>query len=126
MRARHRIPTIFNLSMVDVLCCALGCVILLWLLNLREAKHRAVLAGTTTERLTATQKELQAAQDELTALKSKAAGLLAQLDDSTRRATMLDSRILSTEEELRATSAKFERARGDSEKATTRLADLDR
>src|SRR4029453_14808668 len=45
MKTRHRIPSIFNLSMVDVLCCALGCVILLWLLNLREAKQRAALAG---------------------------------------------------------------------------------
>jgi predicted nucleic acid-binding Zn-ribbon protein len=39
MRVRHRIPSIFNLSMVDVLCCALGCVILLWLINLRDAKE---------------------------------------------------------------------------------------
>src|SRR5947209_5466870 len=39
MPVRHRIPSIFTLSMVDVLCCALGCVILLWLLNLREAKE---------------------------------------------------------------------------------------
>ena len=39
MRVRHRIPSIFNLSMVDVLCCALGWVILLWLINLREAKQ---------------------------------------------------------------------------------------
>src|SRR2546422_6351184 len=51
MRVRHRIPTIFNLSMVDVLCCALGCVILLWLLNLRDAKERAELAGKTGEQL---------------------------------------------------------------------------
>ena len=35
MNVRHRIPSIFNLSMVDVLCCALGCVILLWLFYLR-------------------------------------------------------------------------------------------
>src|SRR5437763_572448 len=47
MRTRHRIPTILNLSMVDVLCCALGCVILLWLVNFREAKRRAVAAGET-------------------------------------------------------------------------------
>ena len=40
MRVRHRIPSIFNLSMVDVLCCALGCVILLWLLNLRQGERR--------------------------------------------------------------------------------------
>src|SRR5438309_7727374 len=39
MRVHHRVPSIFTLSMVDVLCCALGCVILLWLLNLREAKE---------------------------------------------------------------------------------------
>src|SRR5689334_7623218 len=39
MRVRHRIPSLFSLSMIDVLCCALGCVILLWLLNLREAKE---------------------------------------------------------------------------------------
>jgi hypothetical protein len=55
MRARHRIPTIFNISMVDVLCCALGCVLLLWLLNLREAKEETVTAGKTREQLKATQ-----------------------------------------------------------------------
>jgi hypothetical protein len=54
MRVRHRIPSIFNLSMVDVLCCALGCVILLWLLNLREAKDHedttsALLRAARTE-----------------------------------------------------------------------------
>src|SRR5260370_34964913 len=99
MQTRHRIPTIFNLSMVDVLCCALGCVILLWLLNLREAKHRAVLAGTTNERLAATQKELKAAQEEITPLRSKAAGLLAQPDAGTPHATLPASRIQSTDEE---------------------------
>src|SRR5438445_6615904 len=40
MRVRHRIPTIFSLYMVDVFCCALGCVILLWLLNLRNAEDQ--------------------------------------------------------------------------------------
>src|SRR5260370_9647150 len=55
MQVRHRIPTIFNISMVDVLCCALGCVILLWLLNLREAKEETVTAGKTREQLKAAQ-----------------------------------------------------------------------
>src|SRR5438034_5184678 len=55
MQIRHRVPTIFNISMVDVLCCALGCVILLWLLNLREAKEETVTAGKTREQLKATQ-----------------------------------------------------------------------
>jgi predicted nucleic acid-binding Zn-ribbon protein len=60
MQIRHRIPTIFNLSMVDVLCCALGCVILLWLLNLRRASEETVTAGKTWEQLKATQALLQA------------------------------------------------------------------
>lgn len=50
MRVRHRIPSIFTLSMVDVLCCALGCVILLWLLNLRQAKEHEDSAGESTRR----------------------------------------------------------------------------
>jgi hypothetical protein len=58
MYTRHKVPTIFNLSMVDVLCCALGCVILLWLINLREAKERALQAGQTGERLQQTEAQL--------------------------------------------------------------------
>jgi uncharacterized coiled-coil DUF342 family protein len=58
MVTRHRIPTIFNLSMVDVLCCALGCVILLWLINLREAKQRALAAGQAAEQLAQTRTRL--------------------------------------------------------------------
>jgi HAMP domain-containing protein len=38
MRVRHKIPSVFSLAMVDVLCCALGCVILLWLIGLRETR----------------------------------------------------------------------------------------
>ena len=45
MRVRHRIPSIFSLSMVDMLCCCMGCIILVWLLgakqsqdNIRDAK----------------------------------------------------------------------------------------
>jgi len=62
MRARHRIPSIFNLSMVDVLCCALGCVILLWLLNFREAKNRAKAATQTASRLADAESRLIAAE----------------------------------------------------------------
>jgi VWA domain-containing protein len=50
VRVHHRIPSIFTLSMVDVLCCALGCVILLWLLNLREAKEHEDTAGENARR----------------------------------------------------------------------------
>ncbi|HXG08946.1 MAG TPA: VWA domain-containing protein [Gemmataceae bacterium] len=67
MQTRHRIPSIFSLSMVDVLCCALGCVLLLWLLNMREARDRAAAASQAHEQLAAIRQELQSTQEELTA-----------------------------------------------------------
>jgi predicted nucleic acid-binding Zn-ribbon protein len=65
MRVRHRIPSIFNLSMVDVLCCALGCVILLWLINLREAKHHEESAEEQNRRITARLDVIRAERDNI-------------------------------------------------------------
>src|SRR6516165_8307616 len=64
MRTRHRIPSVFNLSMVDVLCCALGCVILLWLLNLREARVKAAQAGRSDETVATLRQSLAVAEAE--------------------------------------------------------------
>jgi hypothetical protein len=63
MRVRHRIPSIFNLSMVDVLCCALGCVILLWLINLREAKHHEDSAEEQNRQISARLDDIRAERD---------------------------------------------------------------
>src|SRR5438270_815736 len=41
MQSRHRVPAVFTLYMVDVFCCALGCVILLWLASARDARRKA-------------------------------------------------------------------------------------
>jgi Mg-chelatase subunit ChlD len=86
MRIRHRTPSIFNISMVDVLCCALGCVILLWLLNLREAKQRSLQAGESQQQLTLTQSE----RDQL---------LADQRTDRTRLSD-LESRLRQKEDDL--------------------------
>lgn len=89
MATRHRIPSIFNLSMVDVLCCALGCVILLWLLNLRQAKQSGSELTTTqqaladkkeeakylADRLQRTQEDLDRSKEQLTGLQSDLARL---------------------------------------------------
>jgi hypothetical protein len=79
MQTRHRIPTIFNLSLVDVLCCALGCVILLWLINFREAKRRAKAAGEAGQQLTLTRTELASARKELDGLRKKHDQVMAAL-----------------------------------------------
>ncbi len=59
MQVRHRVPSIFSLAMVDVLCCALGCVILLWLLTLRQAKAHE---DTAAEQNRSTAELLQSAR----------------------------------------------------------------
>jgi hypothetical protein len=41
MRIRHKQPTLVSMWMLDVFCCALGCVILLLLLKMREARVAA-------------------------------------------------------------------------------------
>src|SRR5438270_3046754 len=92
MQTRHRTPTIFNLSMVDVLCCALGCVILLWLLNLREAKQRAAAAGEASQLLASTR---------------------AQLDVAAENAAMNQMRLELTEEEARRVAALLAATRGE-------------
>ncbi len=78
MQTRHRIPTLFNLSMVDVLCCALGCIMLLWLVYFREAKERAQAAGKSGEALADTRGKLARVSDQLTATQQ---ALLAEKRD---------------------------------------------
>jgi hypothetical protein len=70
MKLRYRMPTIFSIYMVDVLCCALGCVILLWLINFREAKNRAAAVSETGKRLTDTKSDLSLANSELNSLRT--------------------------------------------------------
>jgi von Willebrand factor type A domain len=123
MRTRLRIPSIFNLAMVDVLCCALGCVILLWLLNLREAKQRTIAAEHATEDLSrtrmtlaTTEQQRRAAEDAEARLNQslrqsasdlEAAGRRIQLqgaerDRLSKQITAADSRLSNAEKALRA------------------------
>lgn len=64
MQNRHKVPNVFTLYMVDVLCCALGCVILLWFLkfneakrNLRDAEQQRLSSQKTSDLLASTQLE---------------------------------------------------------------------
>src|SRR5947209_6805191 len=96
MKIRHRIPSIFNLSMVDVLCCALGCVILLWLVNLRIAKQQTALADSTDHRLTA-------ARGEIDELKKQLQAIHNDRDQALARIAQLDQRMATLETEKTAT-----------------------
>src|ERR1700676_5072083 len=89
MTTRHRIPTIFNLSMVDVLCCALGCVILLWLINLREAKNHE-------------DESEQKLQETSSLLARTKTGLTGKLDLAGKQAAELLSRAATLEKDKAA------------------------
>jgi septal ring factor EnvC (AmiA/AmiB activator) len=47
----RRTPMIFSLSLVDMLCCALGCLVLLWLVNSREALRKGAAADQIAQQL---------------------------------------------------------------------------
>src|SRR5262245_50740598 len=114
MATRHRIPSIFNLSMVDVLCCALGCVILLWLINLRSAKEHEDTAATKltqatqmAQNLTADRDRFRAEgekyRDERDAAYQREKALKGQLDD----AEALGRRLARELEEERQAAARL-------------------
>jgi myosin heavy subunit len=126
MRVRHRIPSIFNLSMVDVLCCALGCVILLWLVNLREAKHHEESAEEEHRRITTELAGLRADRDKAIALKMQLESRIESLQeekndlqkglrakqaeaaDLARQLKLSGQRIVSLESDLRERKKRYE------------------
>jgi hypothetical protein len=116
MRPHHRIPSIFNLSMVDVLCCALGCVILLWLVNFREAKRKSVAAGESGKLLAVARIDLKKAahqksalDNDLTAERARSkeltqalAGLRGELDENVKLAKSRQAELTEELTKVRA------------------------
>jgi hypothetical protein len=70
MQLRHRVPAVFTLYMVDVFCCALGCVILLWLVSARDARRRADERDKAAKQLAGVRLQLSSAAGEAAALRS--------------------------------------------------------
>jgi hypothetical protein len=126
MYTRHRVPTIFNLSMVDVLCCALGCVILLWLINLREAKERTLQAGQTGERLQQTEAQL----DETASLLLHAVGerdaLAHQAEEAARERDQTRRSLAGAREEMARLDRTLADLKSENAAAGERLAALAR
>jgi hypothetical protein len=70
MRTRHKPPTLVSMWMLDVFCCALGCMILLFVLATVQAqlaamqvRLRTVQAAQSDEKLAKVTQELTAARD---------------------------------------------------------------
>src|SRR5262249_51667203 len=70
MRNRHRTPSTFSLWMVDVLCCSLGCVILLWLVTAKKAAVSSEASDEKGKALKEKDRENLSLQDALKNLKT--------------------------------------------------------
>lgn len=77
---RHRPPTLVSMWMLDVFCCALGCVTLLWLLKTREAGIVSDEAINANSSLIQTREELAASQKQSALRLADAEKLAAELD----------------------------------------------
>jgi hypothetical protein len=94
MRVRHRTPSIFSISMVDVLCCALGCMILMWITKSDEYEKAvadnkdAFELKTRLDRSEAEQKRLRALLAQLDIEKS---GTRKKIDDLEAKLVSLNS-----------------------------------
>ncbi len=106
MRVRHRIPSIFNLSMVDVLCCALGCVILIWLINLRDSKQHQEETALLLDRQKGEIAELEKMRDDLKRQTADQADVVQRLEAKLQAATAdedsLRARLKASGKELDA------------------------
>ncbi|MFL5241033.1 MAG: VWA domain-containing protein [Gemmataceae bacterium] len=132
MKTHHRIPSVFNISMVDVLCCALGCVILLWLLNLRVAKEKSVEAGDTNLLLAATRGErdqLLEDQDRYRRQMAQQEQQIASLENNLKavseRAKDLEASVKKTEADLLASSERADQTKDMLVQAKDRLKTLE-
>ena len=118
MRIRNKPPAFVSMWMLDVFCCALGCVTLLWLLNTREAIQ-------SEERARSEERRAGSALDDL---KKTAADLLATKAefDQTRRKLNADvedlqGRLLAMTQDRDETAKRLALAQGDLKSAADKL-----
>jgi uncharacterized coiled-coil DUF342 family protein len=118
MRHRPKPPTLVSMWMLDVFCCALGCVTLLWLLNTREAGEQARRAGSALDTLRQTESDLKSKQAELLATTAEF--------DKTRRQLNADleelrSKLIAMIEERDEAQKKLALTKGDLSTAQSQL-----
>lgn len=133
MRNRHRTPSIFSMSMLDVLCCALGAVILLMLLNFvtaynkaqalnlseKDLKQSAVLLQENQATLQLVRSDLNTSLELIELLKKQTSNLKEELASSrqiteTQRES-LNARLKKLEQELITAQNLLKQARADRE-----------
>ncbi|MGL6074586.1 MAG: VWA domain-containing protein [Fimbriiglobus sp.] len=119
MKTRHKPPSLVSMWMLDVFCCALGCVTLLWLLSTREAKTEAARNASAVALLAKTEAELKAKSSELMTT-------LAEFTDTKRRLNAeiesLQARYLALTEDRDSKAKQLLALQGDLNSTQTQLA----
>lgn len=137
MRIRHKQPTLVSMWMLDVFCCALGCVTLLFLLNSRMASEEAKANRTALIDLQTIREKLAAAITSLetTRLKlnteemghQKLAASVSELEGLklklTAEVNRLASQLATTRTERDELARKLALARDEAKSAKTSLED---
>jgi hypothetical protein len=129
MTTRHRIPTIFNIYMLDVICCALGCVILLWQLKhgeAEEAESAAQLAQArwqkATDEVHTVTAEIDTLRTDLAASRQKNELLGADLATARQKHELLDADLAASRKKRELLSIEMARTEKDRDEANRLIA----
>ena len=87
---RNRPPTLVSMWMLDVFCCALGCVTLLWLLKTREAGQIADDADQAAALLSETRGKLDESEQRSALRLANADRLATELDALYRHLALVE------------------------------------
>jgi hypothetical protein len=102
---RHRVPTVFSIYMLDVICCALGCVILLWQLKHNEAEEQTEAARLAEQRWMQASTEVLSGNAEIDALR------MALAESRTQYQRLMDENLLVEQQRLRTEKERDEAKR---------------
>jgi chromosome segregation ATPase len=89
---RHRPPSLVSMWMLDVFCCALGCVTILWLLKTREASDIADEASQASSLLVETRGKLDESEQRSALRLANAERLAAELDETKKQLSLVEQK----------------------------------
>jgi predicted nucleic acid-binding Zn-ribbon protein len=127
MRIRHRVPSTFSISMLDILACGLGAMLLLLLVNFwdsrslreRSAAYQANLTEATAE-LTRLRSALTDRDADMESLRKDRGQLAVRLDEQTQALQSAGATLAELRTKLAATQALLDQARKE-QQATEKL-----
>lgn len=126
MRMRHRVPTLFTLSMLDVFVCALGCASLLWLWNERLAQDKTAEAERKMAELKTTGEELDRARERIDGLERDLSGAQRQIAALTADRDQTKSDLAASVKDAAALRDSVARLSKERAGLTRQAADLDK